>query len=146
MKSIKFLSVITLTILFSVQVSAQKTVLTHAEIPVEIINYITQNFKDHRILKANKEVEDHTIKFETKLNKKVELEFDETFKIKEIEMKNGMPLKLIPPPIANYVQSHYPNLKVVQWKLNKKGQKIELSNKYEIQFDAKGNFIKTKIK
>lgn len=60
--------------------------------PVEIVNYIKENFQKHRILKAVKEMDDDKMEFEIKLSKKVELEFDERFQIKEIEVKNGIPL------------------------------------------------------
>lgn len=146
MKVIKSLGAIALITLFLANASAQKTVLTNSEIPADIKNYITQNFKEHRILRAIKDIDINKIEYDIILSKKVELEFNETFKIKEIEAKKGVPLNLIPLPIANYIQNHFPDLKVVQWKLNTEGQKIELNNKYEIKFDKNGNFIRTKIK
>lgn len=146
MKNVKLLSILALTLLLSGNISAQKTILTEAEMPVEIVNYIKENFQKHRILKAVKEMDDDKMEFEIKLSKKVELEFDERFQIKEIEVKNGIPLHLIPLPVAKYVQSHYPDLKVVQWKFKKEGQKIKLDNKLKILFDKNGNFMKTEAK
>lgn len=142
MKSLKLICAFALAVLFSVNVNAQKTALANAEIPAEITNYITQNFKEHRIIKAIKEVNVNMVEYEVTLNKKVKLEFDETLKIKEIKAKKGISLNLIPLPVANYVKSHFPDLKIIEWELNKNGQGIELNNKTEIQFDQNGNFIK----
>ncbi len=142
MKNFKVLPVIVLTILFATNAHAQKTTLSKNEVPVEIANYINQNFKDHKIRKVTKEINNNKTKYEIKLNSKVELEFNEAFKIKEIDSKYGVAFHLLPIQVAEYVQSHYPDLKITEWKLNEHGQKVELSNDTEIQFDLDGNFIK----
>lgn len=142
MKKISLLAII---VLFSIYTNAQKTVLKNSEVPAEISKYIVQNFKNIGIKKAIKDVDDNETTYELFLSNKMELEFDETFKIKEIEAKKGIPLNLIPLPIANYVQNHYPDLKVVEWKRNNKGQKIELKSNVKIRFDNDGNFIQKEI-
>lgn len=133
---------IVLAVLFSVKANAQKTTLPKEEIPVEITNYINQNFKDCKLRKAIKELDNNEVEYEVRLNKNIELEFDETFKIKEIDSKHEFPSQLLSVKLVEYVQTHYPDLKIREWKLIEHGQKLELSNGSEIQFDLSGNFIK----
>ena len=92
--------------------------------------------------KTIKEINNNIAEYEIKLNKKVELEFDESFKIKEIDSKFGVSTLLLPTPIVEYVQAHYPDFIIIEWKLNEHGQEVELSNGSEIQFNPNGNFIK----
>lgn len=142
MKYPKVLTVIVLAILFALKANAQKTTLSNNEVPIEITTYIDQNFKDHKIRKVIKEIGNNIAEYEIKLNRRVELEFDESFKIKEIESKFGVSTHLLPSRIVEYLQAHYPDFKITEWKLNEHGQKVELSNGSEIQFDPNGNFIK----
>lgn len=132
---------IVLAVLFSVKANAQKITLSKEEVPVEITNYINQNFKDCKLRKVIKELNDGEVEYEVRLNKNIELEFDETFKIKEIDSKHEFPNQLLSVKLVEYIQTHYPDLKIREWKLNKLRQKIELSNGSEIQFDLNGNFI-----
>lgn len=142
MKNLKGLTVIVFAILYTANANAQKKILSNNEVPIEITNYINQNFKAYKIRKVVKEVQNNETEYEVKLNEKVELEFDEGFKIKEIESKDGVSTQLLPNQVVKYVQAQYVNLKIVEWKLNEHGQKVELSNNTEIQFDVNGNFIK----
>ena len=142
MKNQKVLTAMVLAILFSAQANAQKTKLSKNEVPIKITNYINQNFKDHKIKKVIKEINNNIAEYEIKLNKKVELEFDESFKIKEIDSKFGVSTLHLPTPIVEYVQAHYPDFIIIEWKLNEHGQEVELSNGSEIQFNPNGNFIK----
>lgn len=132
---------IVLAVLFSVKANAQKITLSKEEVPVEITNYINQNFKDCKLRKVIKELNDGEVEYEVRLNKNIELEFDEDFKIKEIDSKHEFPNQLLSVKLVEYIQTHYPDLKIREWKLNKLRQKIELSNGSEIQFDLNGNFI-----
>lgn len=146
MTTLKFLLVLTFPIFMFTAAKAQKTILNNSEIPVEIKNYVTQYFKEHKIKKATKEVGNNKTEYEINLNKKVELEFDEAFNIIEIEAKNGIPFQLLPKSITNYIRNEFPNSKIVEWKFKNGVQQIELINKTKIYFDAKGTFIKTESK
>lgn len=142
MKNIKIISVIVVAIFCFANVNAQKNIVPKAETPIEITNNINQHFKGHQIRKVTKEVDKNKINYEVKLNKRVELEFDENFTIIEIESKKGVSPHLLPATIVAYIQSKYPGLKIIEWKLNENGQEVELGNKTEIQFDANGEFVK----
>lgn len=142
MKNLKVLTVIIVAILFVANANAQKIIIPSAEVPIEITNYVNQHFKGHQIRKVAKEMDNNKINYEVKLNKRVELEFDKNFTIIEIESKKGVSTHLLPAPIVAYIQSKYPGIKIIEWKLNEYGQEVELGNKTEIQFDANGEFVK----
>ncbi|SFB50105.1 PepSY-like domain-containing protein [Algoriphagus aquimarinus] len=142
MNIFKILPFIVLGILFSEKANAQKTALAENEIPLEITNYINQNFKDHKTRKVIKEISNNKVVYKIKLNRNVELEFGEAYTIREIESKLGVSMFLLPVRIVEYVQTNYPNFKVIEWELDEEGQKVELYNDIEILFDSNGNFVK----
>ena len=55
--------------------------------------------------------------------------------------KTGVPARLVPPVITEYVKANYPQ-NIIS-KLSKKlyGYKIELSDDMDLRFDPQGNFI-----
>ncbi|MBN9351266.1 MAG: PepSY-like domain-containing protein [Chitinophagaceae bacterium] len=141
MNNLKLLPIIAFAILWSANANAQKAKLSNDKIPDEITNYINHNFKDHKIRRAAKEVDKDKTEYEIILNKKVELEFDGDYKIKEIESKHGIPSQLLPSRLLEYIKVHYPDFKIIEWELNEDGHKVELSNKTEIRFNANGDYI-----
>lgn len=70
-------------------------------------------------------------------------EFDNKGIWKEIDCKyTELPSEVIPPQIANYAITHYPDLKIT--KIEKKSRnrhEIELFNGLELEFDANFNVI-----
>ena len=71
----------------------------------------------------------------------VELEFDGNFSIKKIESKSALPQSVLPEKIVAYIHKNYPNNKILEWKKEKKGQKIELDNDIDVVFDLNGKFL-----
>lgn len=143
MNKTKIRLAIILGLLFSINVSAQKTYLLESEIPTEIANYVSRNFHEHRIKKIIKTQNNNKKEYEIKLNRNTELEFDENFKIKEIESKKGISRDLLPSKINDYLRTHYSDTKVTEWELNEQDQRIELKNGIRIQFDLAGNLLKS---
>lgn len=141
MKTTKIALLVFFTAWFSINLQAQKTVLNTGEVPKQITTYVEQNFPEHHILKAHRDVDNGKTEYEVKLNNHVELEFDNDFQIKEIDSKNGFPQKLLPTPIAEYLEANYPHATVTEWKRTKNGQKIELNNKVDFEFDQNGKFL-----
>lgn len=144
MKNLKvFKGIVVASFCFAnVNAYTQKNIVPGTEVPIEITNYVNQHFKGHPIRKVTKEIDNNKINYEVKLDKRVELEFDENFTIMEIEFKKGISTHLLPTPIVAYIQSKYPGIKIIEWKINKNGQEVELGNKTEIYFNVNGDFIK----
>lgn len=124
------------------QVNAQDRYLETTEYPKEITSYIETNFPDSEIISIKEEKERHKTEYEVKLRNMEELEFDEQYAIKSIESKSGLPDTVIPQKIRDYVTQNYPNRKIEEWKMKRRGQEIELDNDLELIFDFDGNFVR----
>lgn len=145
MKFLKIILAGTLMLIFSLtaQAQKQKTYYNVEDTPEQILAYATEHFSDHKIIYTKKKTKSHKTKYKTRLDDHVKLEFDENFRIKEIDSKNGLPASVLPQNIISYAEENYPNHKIIEWERKKDGrQEIELDNGLELIFNAEGKFLK----
>ena len=140
MKKISLILVAISLFVFS-NANAQKKYLAVSETPGQIISYINAHFPKSEIISVKKDKEDLKTEYKVKLNTMVELEFDGNFSIKKIESKSALPQSVVPEKIVAYIHKNYPNNKILEWKKEKKGQKIELDNDIDVVFDLNGKFL-----
>ena len=140
MKKISLILVAISLFVFS-NANAQKKYLAVSETPGQIISYINAHFPKSEIISVKKDKEVLKTEYKVKLNTMVELEFDGNFSIKKIESKSALPQNIITKKIVAYIHKNYPNNKILEWKKEKKGQKIELDNDIDVVFDLNGKFL-----
>lgn len=141
MKPLKIIFSIILIFALS-EIHAQDRYLKTEKYPTKITSFIAQHFPDSDIVSIKEEKKLHKTEYEVKLRNMEELEFDGNYDIKSMESKSGLPNSVIPQKIREYVAKNYPQSKIEEWDLKRKGQEIELNNGLEILFDFDGNFIK----
>mgnify|MGYP001549012660 FL=1 len=140
MKKISLILVAISLFVFS-NANAQKKYLAVSETPGQIISYINAHFPKSENISVKKDKEVLKTEYKVKLNTMVELEFDGNFSIKKIESKSALPQSVVPEKIVAYIHKNYPNNKILEWKKEKKGQKIELDNDIDVVFDLNGKFL-----
>lgn len=140
MKKISLILVAISLFVFS-NANAQKKYLAVSETPGQIISYINAHFPKSENISVKKDKEVLKTEYKVKLNTMVELEFDGNFSIKKIESKSALPQSVVPEKIVAYIHKNYPNNKILEWKKEKKGQKIELDNGIDVVFDLNGKFL-----
>jgi hypothetical protein len=55
--------------------------------------------------------------------------------------KTGVPARLVPPAIAEYAKTNFPETIISKLAKKTYGYKIELSDDVDLRFDQQGNFI-----
>jgi Protein of unknown function (DUF2874). len=119
-----------------------RIVLTDANVPTEITNYVKSNFPQNAILKTVKETNGKSFSYEVLLAENFQLEFDEAFNIVEIDGVTALPASVIPDAILDYVAEHYATYFITDWELELDHQQVELNNKVELEFRMDGTFIR----
>ena len=149
MKTTMKLSVITMLACLTIFSSCSKdddniidVLLTEAEIPTGIKSYIETHFSSNRIVRAEKDTENNTITYEIYLNENINLEFNSTSEIIDIDGVIQLPNSVIPQSILDYVSTNYANNFITDWELEFNHQQVELNNKIELEFELNGNFIR----
>lgn len=149
MKITMKLSVITMLICLTIFSSCSNdddnindVLLTEAEIPTAIKSYIETHFPSNTIVRAEKDTENNTITYEIYLNDNINLEFNSTSEIIDIDGVIQLPNSVIPESILDYVSTNYPNNFITDWELEFNHQQVELNNNLELEFEMNGNFIR----
>ncbi len=119
-----------------------EVVLTENEIPTEIRTYVTTHFPNSTIVRAIKETDENVITYELYLSENVELTFNNTFQIIEIDGTTQLPDSVIPTAILDYVAQNYPNNFITNWELEDNHQQVELNDETELEFTLDGVFIR----
>ncbi len=76
------------------------------------------------------------------LSENVELTFNNTFQIIEIDGTTQLPDSVIPAAILDYVAQNYPNNFITNWELEDNHQQVELNDETELEFTLDGVFIR----
>lgn len=113
-----------------------------ANIPVPAQEFIKEYFPKSTVVLVEMDADDEGKEYCTWLNDGTKVEFDLQGEWKRVSRnKTGVPSRLVPPVITEYVKTNYPQ--DIISKLSKKsyGYKIELSDDMDLRFDPQGNFI-----
>jgi Putative beta-lactamase-inhibitor-like, PepSY-like len=140
--NIAFVCSICLTL--AANVTAQnKATLSQNQLPASAQAFIQKHFPSQKISYVLVDKDFLTTTFDVMLTNGHELEFSKNGDWKEIDTKkSAIPANIIPVTIANYLRQHIdPSLAVNHIKRNSKGYELELSNKLELEFNAKGKLI-----
>ena len=115
---------------------------SNQEIPATSQEFINEFFPKSSIVLVELDTDDEGKEYYVWLNDGTKVEFDLQGVWKRVSRnKTGVPTSLVPPAIAEYAKTNYPE--TIISKLTKKtyGYKIELSDDVDLRFDQQGNFI-----
>jgi len=142
----KLLKLTTMVLVAMLSISAcdkdQDVVLSEADIPTAILDYVSSFFVDHSILRVEMETEKASLSYDVDLSDGVDLEFNEALEIVSIESVSQLPDTVIPQPIHQYVDSLYADEYIREWDLENNYQQVGLSNDLELEFDLDGEFVR----
>ena len=68
----------------------------------------------------------------------VKIDFDSKGALEKIETLNGeIPVGVIPVQITDYVKGHYPDVKILEYDVEKHSYEVKLSNRLELKFNSR---------
>ncbi|MFV0471373.1 MAG: PepSY-like domain-containing protein [Paludibacteraceae bacterium] len=140
MKSLKFLSLLFFVII--VASCDDDNILSQSEIPTKIMTYKTTHFPENGIVRAIKDTERNTTKYELYLSGNFELDFNSACEIIDIDGTSQLPNSVIPQAILDYVSQNYASNVITDWELELNHQQVELNNSVELEFEMNGTFIR----
>ena len=114
------------------------------DIPVNSLHFIKQYFPGTSVVlvEIDDDDDDSEMEYCVWLNDGTKVEFDMQGEWERVgRKKTGVPVKLIPPTIIQYVKANYPDDVVSKLSRKPYGYKIELSNDMDLRFNLQGQFI-----
>ena len=106
------------------------------QLPTAAQTFITTHFKGNKVALAKQETELFDKSYDVIFTNGEKIEFDRSGEWTEVSCKiNGVPAAIIPQAIKTYVESNYPDAKVMKIERNRHEIEVQLSNRWEITFD-----------
>ena len=133
MKKVIFLFVCLFTMSMVVVADTDKPIQI-GQLPLKAQTFISNYFKDSKVAMAKQETDLFYKSFDVIFTSGDKLEFDKSG-------KNGVPSQIVPKEIIDYVNTNYPNEKILQIERNSREYEIKLSNRWEIKFDKQFRVI-----
>lgn len=112
------------------------------QMPKTAQQLIKQHFAENKVALAKVENDFFNKSYDVIFTNGDKVEFDKKGNWKEIDCKYSLvPVALIPSTILQYVNAHYPDVKVLKIERDKKDYEVKLSNRTELKFDMNFNLI-----
>lgn len=112
------------------------------QLPRTAQSFIKQYFAENTVAMAKVETDFWDKSYDVIFTNGDKVEFDKKGNWKEVNCKySEVPGKIVPTAIKSYIQSHYPDAKVLKLERDKRDYEVKLSNGWELKFDLKFNLI-----
>ena len=129
---------------FSIQVALADNdkPINFTQLPQAAQQFVKQHFPKAKIAFVKMETELFDKSYDVVFNNGDKLEFDKKGEWTEVNCKSTVvPAKVIPAPIKKYVETNYPEAKVLSIERERYDNEVKLSNFWEIKFDMNFNVI-----
>ena len=129
---------------FSIQVALADNdkPINFTQLPQAAQKFVKQHFPKAKIAFVKMETELFDKSYDVVFNNGDKLEFDKKGEWTEVNCKSTVvPAKVIPALIKKYVETNYPEAKVLSIERDRYDYEVKLSNFWEIKFDMNFNVI-----
>ena len=129
---------------FSIQVALADNdkPINFTQLPQAAQKFVKQHFPKAKIAFVKMDAELFDKSYNVVFNNGDKLEFDKKGEWTEVNCKSTVvPAKVIPTPIKKYVETNYPEAKVLSIERDRYDSEVKLSNFWEIKFDMNFNVI-----
>lgn len=107
-----------------------------SNLPAKAQTLLSTHFNNQKVVLATIEAGIVNKSYDVVLQNGTKLEFDKKGNLTEIDCKQGsVPAKLVPQPIASYVQTNYPGQSVKKIEIDRNEHEVELTNGLDITFN-----------
>jgi len=117
-------------------------IVPQSELSAEIQAYIGTHFPTNAISQVKIDKESGGKSYEVMLNGGIQLDFNSSNQIVDIDGTTELPDSVIPSEILVYVSQNYPSNVITDWELDDNHQQVGLDNGIELEFSMAGEFIR----
>ena len=136
--------VLLVTITMSLVACADRQhLIEYSELPAQAQNFLLKYFNVADIAYIEQERDGVHYDYNVHLKNTTEIDFDYRGNLQSIDCQVApVPNGIVPELITNFVTLHYPNHFIVEYVIEYRHLKVELSNGLELVFDLEGHFIR----
>jgi hypothetical protein len=105
------------------------------ELPKAAQKFVKVNFPDNIVLYASKDDDIMFPEYEVGLDNGINIDFRNDGQLEKIQARQtGVPAAIIPVKIREYVTAHYPEVRILEYEVDRNGYEIKVSNGLEMKF------------
>ena len=128
---------------FNLVSAQQDTFIDFSQLPANAQTFIKTHFDVSKVASVWEDNEYLKRKeYSVRLNDGSEIEFYANGDWEEVKSINGVPAKIIPSTILQYVNKQFPKAFIKGIKKRRNGYEVEISNGLDLEFNKKGRFIR----
>ncbi len=117
--------------------------IDYPKLPVQAQAFIQTYFNHADIAYIERERDGIHYEYSVYLKNATEIDFDNHGNLQSIDCKvSPVPAGIVPELIVNFVSLHHPDHFIVEYAVDYRRLKVELSNGLDLEFDLEGNFIR----
>lgn len=111
------------------------------KLPVPAQKFLSDYFPSDKVSYAV--VDDDLIRpdYKVRLSSGVKIDFEHSGALDNIESRAGVPEKIVPVQILDYVKAHYPDAVVTGYDIGRRSYEVKLSNHLELKFNSSFSLI-----
>lgn len=127
--------------LFAAIAKADDRPVTIEQLPAQAKAFLTEYYPEELVLYSTKDDDIILPDFNVVLENGVRLEFYNNGALKKVEALNGVPVKLIPPQIVEFVKARYPDTHFISYDVDRRDYEVTLSNRLDLTFTKNFHLI-----
>lgn len=127
--------------MFSLTARADDKPIDYKMLPVAAQKFVSDHFPSDKVTYAT--VDDDLIRpdYKVRLSSGVKIDFEHSGALDNIESRNGIPEKIVPVQILEYVKAHYPDAVVTGYDIGRRSYEVKLSNRLELKFNSSFHLV-----
>lgn len=135
------LMILAMSLAFSVFASADDRPVKLSRLPESARTFISEMCPGDNVTYAT--VDDDLIRpdYNVVLASGTHIQFENDGRLEKIESRAGVPDKVVPVQVRDYVRSHYPDALIIEYEVGKRTYEVKLSNRLDLKFNKYFNLI-----
>lgn len=113
------------------------------ELPKDAQTFVETYFHVADVSYIQREKDGLHYDYEVRMSNGTEIDFNHDGKLESVDCKRqAVPAGIVPEAIVTYIAKQFANAVIVKYEIDRRDQKVELSNSLELEFDLQGNFLR----
>jgi len=127
--------------MFSFTAKADDRPVDFTKLPLAAQQFVKDYFPSDKVTYATKDDDLIRPDYTVRLSSGVKIDFEHSGALDNIESRAGIPEKIVPVQILDYVKAHHPDAVITGYDIGKRNYEVKLSNRLELKFNSSFHLI-----
>lgn len=128
-------------VMFSFTAKADDRPVDFKKLPLAAQQFVKDYYPSDKVMYSVKDDDLVCPDYTVMLSSGVKISFEHSGALDNIESRAGVPEKIVPVQILDYVKAHYPDAFVTGYDVGRRSYEVKLSNRLELKFNSSFHLI-----